>query len=614
MSQKRLVFIFDECHRSQFGENHKAIKDFFPNAQLFGFTGTPIFDENASYKKIDGEQGYYVTTKEIFQKLLHSYTITNAIEDKNVLRFHIDYFKPDGIVKPSGSLHKLAVVEAILNKHDAATDFRRFNAVLATSSINDAIEYYRLFKERQREKQDNDDSFQPLNIACVFSPPAEGNKDVQQIQEDLPQETLDNEHAPDEKKLALKGIINDYNDLYNCNHTIGEFDLYYQDVQKRIKDQKYTNEDYARKNKIDVVIVVDMLLTGFDSKYLNTLYVDKNLKYHGLIQAFSRTNRILNDSKPYGNILDFKRQQTSVDEAIALFSGESKGRAKEIWLVDAAPVVIGKYEKAIAALNQFMQSSGLDARPEEVNNLKGDAARAQFINHFKEVQRLKTQLDQYTDLTEENKEKIETLLPTEQLLSFKGAYLETAQRLKEKQEKEGEDAPESLQQLDFEFVLFASSVVDYDYIMQLISKYTQRKPNKQKMTKEQLINMLSSSANLMEERDDIIDYINSLEVGKGLDENEIKEGYEKFKDEKNAKELAAIAEKHGLKTEALKDFTDGIISRMIFDGEKLNDLLAPLELSWKERTKEELALMEDLVPVLKKLAQGKEISGLKAYE
>jgi type I restriction enzyme R subunit len=614
LSQKRLVFIFDECHRSQFGENHKAIKDFFPNAQLFGFTGTPIFDENASYKKIDGEQGYYVTTKEIFQKLLHSYTITNAIEDKNVLRFHIDYFKPDGIVKPSGSLHKLAVVEAILNKHDAATDFRRFNAVLATSSINDAIEYYRLFKERQREKQDNDESYQPLNITCVFSPPAEGNKDVQQIQEDLPQEKLDNEQSPDEKKLALKGIINDYNEQYNCNHTIGEFDLYYQDVQKRIKDQKYTNEDYPRKNKIDVVIVVDMLLTGFDSKYLNTLYVDKNLKYHGLIQAFSRTNRILNDSKPYGNILDFKRQQTSVDEAIALFSGESKGGAKEIWLVDAAPVVIGKYEKAIAALNQFMQSSGLDARSEEVNNLKGDAARAQFINHFKEVQRLKTQLDQYTDLTEENKEKIETLLPTEQLLSFKGAYLETAQRLKEKQEKEGEDAPESLQQLDFEFVLFASSVVDYDYIMQLISKYTQRKPSKQKMTKEQLINMLSSSANLMEERDDIIDYINSLEVGKGLDENEIKEGYEKFKDEKSAKELAAIAEKHGLKTEALKDFTDGIISRMIFDGEKLNDLLAPLELSWKERTKEELALMEDLVPVLKKLAQGKEVSGLKAYE
>lgn len=614
LSQKRLVFIFDECHRSQFGENHKAIKEFFPNAQLFGFTGTPIFDENASYKKIDGEQGYYVTTKEIFQKLLHSYTITNAIEDKNVLRFHIDYFKPDGVVKTGSSLHKLAVVEAILNKHDAATDFRRFNALLATSSINDAIEYYRLFKERQREKQEEDETFQPLNLACVFSPPAEGNKDVQQIQEDLPQEKMDNQQAPDEKKLALKAIIRDYNEQYHTNHTIGEFDLYYQDVQQRIKDQKYTNEDYPRKNKIDVVIVVDMLLTGFDSKYLNTLYVDKNLKYHGLIQAFSRTNRILNDSKPYGNILDFKRQQTSVDEAIALFSGESKGRAKEIWLVDPAPVVIGKYEKAIAALNQFMQSRGLDARPEEVNNLKGDAARAQFINYFKEVQRLKTQLDQYTDLTEENKEKIETLLPAEQLLSFKGAYLETAKQLKEKQDKEGENAPESLQQLDFEFVLFASAVVDYDYIMQLISKYTQRKPSKQKMTKEQLINMLSSSANLMEERDDIIDYINSLEMGKGLDENEIKEGYEKFKEEKNAKELAAIAEKHGLKTEALKAFTDGIISRMIFDGEKLNDLLSPLELSWKERTKEELALMADLLPLLKKLAQGREISGLKAYE
>ncbi|WP_447639926.1 MULTISPECIES: type I restriction endonuclease subunit R [Chitinophagaceae] len=614
LSKKKLVFIFDECHRSQFGENHKAIKDFFPNAQLFGFTGTPIFEANANYKQIDGTEGTYKTTEDIFQKQLHAYTITHAIEDKNVLRFHIDYFRPDAKVNIGSIAHRNAVTEAILNKHDAATNSRRFNAVLATASINEAIEYYSLFKEKQTERKQKDENFQPLNIACVFSPPAEGNKDVQQIQEDLPQEKADNENAPDEKKMALRAIINDYNEQYGTNHNINDFDLYYQDVQKRIKDHKYSNADYAHVNKIDIVIVVDMLLTGFDSKYLNTLYVDKNLKYHGLIQAFSRTNRILNDSKPNGNILDFRKQQAAVEEAIKIFSGENKEQAKEIWLVDAAPIVIDRYEKAVATLSKFMQIQQLECKPEEVSNLKGDAARAEFINHFKEVQKLKIQLDQYTDLSDEHKSRIEKLLPNEELRSFKGAYLETAKRLKEKQTKEGDNAEPDIQQLDFEFILFASAIVDYDYIMALIAKATQTKPSKQKMTKEQVISLLSSSANTTDQRDDIAEYISSLDWNKGRSVDEIKEGYENFKEEKAAKELAFIANKHGLQATALKIFIDGIIDRMIFDGEQLSELLKPLELGWKARSKKELELMKDLIPQLKKMAQGKEISGLKAYE
>ena len=620
LSQKRVVFIFDECHRSQFGENHQAIKEFFPNAQLFGFTGTPIFEENANYIKIDNKEGdtygSYQTTESIFQKRLHAYTITHAIEDKNVLQFHVDYFKPEGNYKPKPgeALAQQAIVEAILEKHDTATHSRRFNAVLATASINDAIGYYHQFKNIQAQRKATDEDFIPLNIACVFSPPAEGNKDVQQIQEDLQQEKQDNKVNPEEKKLALKTIINDYNQQFKTNHSINEFDLYYQDVQQRIKDQKYSNADYAHANKLDLIIVVDMLLTGFDSKYLNTLYVDKNLKYHGLIQAFSRTNRILNKNKPHGSILDFRGQQTAVDEAIALFSGEDTGKAKEIWLVDPAPVVISQYEKAVEALSSFMQARGLDCKPEEVSNLKGDIARAEFINHFKEVQRLKTQLDQYTDLSPDNKAKIEQLLPEESLRSFKSAYLETAQRLKDKQAKEGDNADPAVQQLDFELVLFASAIVDYDYIMGLIAKFTQNKPSKQRMTREQLINLLSSSANLMEERDDIVAYITSLEEGTGRSVTEIQEGFQEFKEAKSAAELADIAQKYGLKTADLKSFVAGIMSRMIFDGEKLNDLLAPLELGWKDRTKKELALMEDLIPQLKKLAQGREISGLAAYE
>jgi len=285
---------------------------------LFGFTGTPIFEENASYKRIEGDEQTLKTTEDLFQQSLHEYTITHAIEDRNVLRFHVEYYKSemgagDGkhAPKQGETLAKRAVVDAILSKHDAATGGRRFNAILATSSINDAIEYFDIFRTAQAEKKQADPDWQPLNIAAVFSPPSDVSADVRQLQEDLPQELADNKKDPDAKKAALKAIIADYNARFGTNHRIEEFDAYYQDVQQRIKDQQFPNADLPMKGreKLDIVIVVDMLLTGFDSKYLNTLYVDKNLKHHGLIQAFSRTNRVLNDTKPYGNILDFRGQQ-----------------------------------------------------------------------------------------------------------------------------------------------------------------------------------------------------------------------------------------------------------------------------------------------------------------
>ncbi len=620
LSERRIVFIFDECHRSQFGDNHKAIKAFFPKAQLFGFTGTPIFEANASHQKVTDEQASMRTTADLFQKQLHAYTITHAIEDGNVLRFHIDYFKPDGKtpLKPGEAIPKKAVLEAIFSKHDSATGGRRFNAILATASINDAIEYHSLFKSMQAEKQAIDPAFKLLNIACVFSPPAEGDADVKQIQEDLPQEQADNEEDPEGKKAALKSIFADYNARYGTNHRLSEFDLYYQDVQKRIKDQQWPNADYPAAQKIDITIVVDMLLTGFDSKFLNTLYVDKNLKHHGLIQAFSRTNRVLNGTKPYGNILDFRQQQDAVDTAIALFSGEKSGeQAREIWLVDKAPVVIEKLETAVQKLDSFMKSQGLDCKPSAVSNLKGDAAKAAFIGYFKEVQRLKTQLDQYTDLTEENKASIDAVLPEENLRGFKGQYLETAKKLKEQQGKTGgkdDTTDDFVDQIDFEFVLFASAVIDYDYIMGLIAKFSEKGPGKSKMTREELIGLISADAKFMNERDDIAEYIGTLKAGEGLSETAIREGYTRFKADKNAKELADIAARHGLATAALQTFVHGILDRMIFDGEQLSDLMAPLNLGWKARSQAELALMEDLHPLLTKRAGGRDISGLSAYE
>lgn len=628
LSKKRVVFIFDECHRSQFGDNHKAIKEFFPNAQLFGFTGTPIFETNATYVVREREEAKYKETKDIFEHELHKYTITHAIDDRNVLKFHIDYFKGKGNQnpKPGEAIAQQAVAEAILEKHDTATNSRKFNAILATASINNATEYYQLFKEIQKKRQVENPNYIPLNIACVFSPPSQlisniGDQqaqknaaDIKQLQEDLINEREDNKQNPEEKKQALTEIIADYNKQYKTNHSINEFDLYYQDVQRRIKDQQYSNKDYSHENKIDITIVVDMLLTGFDSKYLNTLYVDKNLKYHGLIQAFSRTNRVLNDTKPYGNILDFRSQQEAVNQAIALFSGEDKDRAIKIWMVDPAPIVMENYQKAVEALGIFMKEQNLVNEPQEVYNLKGDAARITFVKNFKEVQRLKTQLDQYTDLDEKQKAKIEAILPKETLQEFRSSYIETAKQLREIQQKDGDQAPPEIQQLDFEFVLFASAVIDYDYIMNLIADSTQKKPAKQKMTKAQVISLLKSNSNLMDEEEDLTEYINSLDWESGQDVDSLRKGYITFKDNKYNKELAALAHKHGLLTADMKAFVEMVMNRMIFDGEKLTDLLEPLNLSWKERRVKELALMADLVPQFKKLAQGREISGLAAYE
>ncbi|MCH8540868.1 MAG: type I restriction endonuclease subunit R [Opitutales bacterium] len=626
LADKRIAIIFDECHRSQFGENHRAIKDFFPNSQLFGFTGTPIFQKNATARQIDGAVASYKTTEDIFRTELHKYTITHAIEDKNVLKFHIDYFKPQveadkEVPAPGEPMAKRAVIEAILERHDQTTAGRKFNALFATASISDAIEYHELFAQVQLEKQESDPDYRPLNIACVFSPPAEGNQDIKQLQEDLPQEMADNAVEPSKKKKALEAIITAYNNRYGTNHELGEFDAYYQDVQDRIKAQRFPTADLrkatpqAKAHKIDLTIVVDMLLTGFDSKFLNTLYVDKKLKHHGLIQAFSRTNRVLNDSKPHGHILDFRQQQDAVDEAIKLFSGEHADGAKAIWLVDSAPTVIGQLDDAVKQLDDFMKSQGLTCAPEDVPKLQGDTARAQFIKNFKEVQRLKTQLDQYTDLEPEQKAAIEKVLPGDTHRAYKGVYIDTARKLKQQRDSgdEGTFSPE-VEELDFEFVLFASATIDYDYIMELVARSDEKAPGKQKMTRDQLVALIASDAQFADQRDLLEKYIRQLDLGQGRSKEDIVKGYETFKEDEESRQLQNIAQAHGLAPQALNDFVEEILHRHVFDGERLTDLMAPLELGWKERSQREHALMKDLVPLLNQRADGQPISGLSGYE
>ena len=491
---QRVVFIFDECHRSQFGEYHRAIRDFFPRAQLFGFTGTPIFAENATRTKIEGREASALTTEDIFQKPLHTYAITHAIEDKSVLPFDVSFFRlqRDGSFD-TGNVPKEIIVEKILEVHDKVSDNRRFNALFATASINDAIEYCKIFDRIQFKREKADSNYKPLRIACLFSPPAEGNRDIMQIQEELDQERQDNQVDPLGKKEALRRIISIYRKTYGGNFCIEEFDRYNSDVQQRIKRQG--REDVPREQKIDITIVVDMLLTGFDSKYLNTLYVDKGLQYHGLIQAFSRTNRVLNDRKPFGKILDFRAQSAdALNTAVKLFSGErdkSKDAAK-IWLTKSAEEVVELLDVAVQRLYTMMKSHGLEPEPEEVPNLKGDAARAEFVEIFKDVQRPILQLDQYIDIPPELQARINAIMPPEKRLAFRTAYLELGRELRQKGAAEspddGSESTDVMQDIDFELVLFASAIIDYDYIISLIARMVNEKePERREVTREEIV-------------------------------------------------------------------------------------------------------------------------------
>lgn len=616
---QRVVFIFDECHRSQFGEYHRAIRDFFPRAQLFGFTGTPIFAENATRSKVEGREASALTTEDIFQKPLHTYAITHAIEDKSVLPFDVSFFRlqRDGSFD-TGNVPKEIIVEKILEVHDKVSDNCRFNALFATASINDAIEYCRIFDEIQFERGEHDSSYKPLRIACLFSPPAEGNRDIMQIQEELDQERQDNQVDPLGKKEALRRIISIYRKTYGGNFCIEEFDRYNSDVQQRIKRQG--REDVPREQKIDITIVVDMLLTGFDSKYLNTLYVDKGLQYHGLIQAFSRTNRVLNDRKPFGKILDFRAQSAdALNTAVKLFSGErdkSKDAAK-IWLTKSAEEVVELLDVAVQRLYTMMKSHGLEPEPEEVPNLKGDAARAEFVEIFKDVQRPILQLDQYIDIPPELQARINAIMPPEKRLAFRTAYLELGRELRQKRAAESpDDASEPtdvMQDIDFELVLFASAIIDYDYIISLIARMVnEEEPERREVTREEIVALLRSHSNLPEDREDILEFVRHPEVINGRTAGEISDEFRRFREAKWHRQLQELAHRYGVDQEGLSEFIESTLRVMRYDDSHLSDLFTDEGLGWRDRVAKKNALRADLVPLIRLRAAGQEIDNLPA--
>lgn len=608
LKDKRVVFIFDECHRSQFGENHAAIRNFFPKAQLFGFTGTPIFTENSTYVRVNGQQAEYITTDDVFQKCLHDYTIVHAIDDRNVLRFKVEHYqntRADG-TPLSRPLNMHQIAKHILDNHNTLTANRRFNALLATPSIPDAIRCYEIFKELQDAQQKDDPDYEPLNITAVFTPPMRNISD-----EDLPQEEADNMENPEGNRAALKQIIDEYNEKFGSNFSVDLFDEYYRDVQGRIKDQKYPNKDLPHSKKLDVVIVVEMMLTGFDSKFLNTLYVAKDLKWHGLIQAFSRTNRILDGTKPYGNIICYRNLEKQMDDAMVLFSGFDRNKGKEYWLVEPVESVVEKYQAAIKVLEATMNGMGLDCRPEEVINIPQGENTTEFIKDFKEVQRIALKLGQYVDMPEELKAAVESAMPEDTLQQFRTAYLDLARRRRNEKGTQSKEEPED--EPDFELSLFSSALVDYDYIMKLLARYTDTHFEKVKITKEQLLEILSSSVDLMNERDYLKAFIEEeLQKGSGVSEAEIRERYKAYKDRRFNQQIASLAGQYDIDAAALEAFVAETAKLRRLDEETLSQLLAHIE-GWKKYKAAKEGLLADLAPLFALLSSGNAIEGLNAY-
>ena len=558
---------------------------------------------------MEGQKAEHLTTKDVFQQCLHEYTITHAISDNNVLRFKVEYYgnKAQEGQKNVPPITKNQVVAHILDNHAKLTAQMRFNALLATPSIPDAIRYYQIFKEEQEKRAQNDPDYVPLNITAVFTPPMNNNSD-----EDLPQEDADNRKDPEGNKSALAEIIDDYNKKYGTNFNVDLFDEYYRDVQQRIKDQKFPNKDLPHSKKLDVVIVVEMLLTGFDSKFLNTLYVAKDLKWHGLIQAFSRTNRILDGTKPYGNIICYRDLKDAMEEAMVLFSGFEREKGKEYWIVEPAEKVVEKYKEAIDKLETVMNSMGLDCRPEEVINIPEGENSNTFINAFKDVQRLALKLDQYVDISDELKTAIETAMPEDTLQQFRTAYLDLARRTRPTGGGRTEFTPEG-DEPDFELSLFSSALIDYDYIMKLLAKYTNTRVEKVKITKEQLLEVLSSSVDLMNERDYLKAFIEEeLEKGSGMSEIEIRQRYQAYKDKRFNQQIAALAQEYNIDTTALEGFVNETAKLRRIDEDSLRELLGHID-NWKQRKAAKEGLLARLAPLFTLLSGGSTIEGLNAY-
>ena len=541
---EKIVFIFDECHRSQFGETHQRIVEYFSNKQLFGFTGTPIFKDNAS-----GSIGFKKTTKDLFGECLHKYVITDAINDENVLKFSVEYVgrykRKDSaneqdieveaidtkeLMESPKRLEK--IVDYIIANHDRKTHSRDFNAIFAISNVDTLCKYYELFKQQQagRERQ--------LKIATIFSYTANEDDKVSELLADdgglqLSLGSLD-KHSRD----RLESYIADYNQMFGSNYTTKDsksFYNYYRDVADKVK-----------KREIDILLVVNMFLTGFDSKTLNTLYVDKNLRYHGLIQAYSRTNRIHGEAKSQGNIISFRNLKKYTDDAVALFSNKE---AEETIFMQPYEVYLKHFNDSIGEMQQ------LTPTPPDADSLFGEEQQLEFVKHFREIIRLRNILNSFADF-----DFADSTINEQMFEDYKSKYLDIYRKVQSDYQKEKVSI---LEDVDFELELIRRDDINVDYIIRLLSKLVSANAEQAEAIKKNILGIINSEITLLSKRELIEKFINS-HIPEISDADDVEGRFDKFWSDEKTKAFEKIANDEGLMTEELQE----LIEDYLYSGRK----------------------------------------------
>lgn len=546
LKDKKIVFIFDECHRSQFGETHKNITNFFKNAQLIGFTGTPIFPENAVGNKY-GKR----TTAELFNEILHRYVITDAISDDNVLKFSVEYIgrykeKENSATEIDIEVENIDVKELlesedriekivnyILANHDRKTHSKEFTAMMCVSSVDVLTKYYEIFKKKNHN----------LKIATIFSYSAnEDDKGANGIYdlEESDGAHIDESHINQHSRDKLESYIKDYNSMFGSKFTTRDsqsFYNYYNDISKKVKNRE-----------IDILLVVNMFLTGFDSPSLNTLYVDKNLKYHGLIQAFSRTNRILGEKKSQGNIVCFRNLKKNTDDAIALFSNKD---AKDIILMKPYEDYVNRFNDDIEPLKAIAPTVA------SVDDLVDENQKAEFVIAYRALLKTKNVLDGFSDF------KWSDLNMSEQEFEdYKSKYLDIRDSAIASGDGKGEKVS-ILEDLDFDLELIHKDEINVVYILRLLAKFTEAStPEEKAKQRANITNILNSNPQLRSKRELIEEFIDT--TLDGINPDDIEDEYDKFIDTEKDKALNELIEKENLHRDELTN----VIDTYLYDGRK----------------------------------------------
>ncbi|MFN3758739.1 MAG: type I restriction endonuclease subunit R [Algoriphagus aquaeductus] len=557
LKDKRIVFIFDECHRSQFGKTHEEIKGFFQGCQMFGFTGTPIFEENA------GSNSYGKrTTTMLFGDCLHKYVITDAIRDENVLKFSVEYistFKKkdhimdinveaideEEVMRAPQRLNNIA--DFIINNHGRKSHNREFTSIFCVSSVPTLIDYYNILHKKKLDGEHN------LTVATIFSFGANvdliDNDGFEQdweegefgIAADNPRDEYGNPSKKHPREF-LDEFIGHYNAKFSMNYSTKDsqsFYNYYNDVANRVKHRQ-----------VDILLVVNMFLTGFDSKHLNTLYVDKNLKYHGLIQAFSRTNRILNELKSQGNIVCFRNLKQATDDAITLFSNIN---AKD-------EIIMQPYEDYILKFNEaFIKLLQIAPTVNSVNDLPSEVEELEFIKAFRELMRIKNVLGTFTEFTFED-----VSMPEQSFEDYKSKYLDLYDKAKGDNQKEKVSI---LADVDFELELIHRDEINVSYILKLLAKLKDAPEEEKEKQQKAIVDLMVGESQLRSKRELVEKFIRE-NLPNIEDSEQIQDEFAEFWTKERIDAIRKLSEEEGLESERLED----VISRYIYtEKEPLRD-------------------------------------------